>query len=401
MPARVNMTSLRDRASILRAGIACTITSDACSESVLKRRMGGQNYHLELSFADGASWICRVQRHNASTPPIDVQNRVLLSEAATLRFLTTTTRVPVPRVFDVAAQGSDNDVGVGYILMEKIEGHPLCWNDLDSGGKQKVLERFAIIFAEISRHTFPAIGCIEHPDSLQVGPLVHARTATRDESGGIHQQGPFNSALDMYLSFAKHQLESILNEEIYVDEPVIPFLVYRYLIDILPTILLEDTESETQFFVKHVDDKGDHILVDDELNITGIIDWEWAQTLPKQFAFCAPAFMLSVVDFYEGKNNLSEDESMFASILERNGRDDLAHCIRNGRKYQRVLYCLEEDVGYTEAYMYLLWGLRQLMGLAEHGEASRDWEAWKMWAEREYAQDRDFGELQRRIAERK
>lgn len=28
-----------------------------------------------------------------------------------------------------------------------------------------------------------------------------------------------------------------------------------------------------QFYIKHVDDKGDHSMVDDELNIIRIIDW--------------------------------------------------------------------------------------------------------------------------------
>lgn len=76
----------------------------------------------------------------------------------------------------------------------------------------------------------------------------------------------------MCLTLENHQIQSILTGEIYVDEPVIPLLVYRYLIVILPTILPKDTESDTQFFPAHIDDKGDHILGDGELNITGIVD---------------------------------------------------------------------------------------------------------------------------------
>ena len=201
--------------------------------------MGGQNLHIELSFADGLSWLCRIQRQNATSPPPDVQNAVLLSEAATLRFLASTT-VPVPEVYEVAQNGTGNDVGVGYILMQKLEGHPLYIHRLDATGRRKVLQQYANVYIELSKCTFPAIGCIQDLSSFEIGPLVHERTATRSGSGdAIVQLGPFTSALDMYTAFAKQQIHFILDEELYVDDPVTAILVYRYLLDIMPTIIPE------------------------------------------------------------------------------------------------------------------------------------------------------------------
>jgi hypothetical protein len=84
-----------------------------------------------------------------------------------------------------------------------------------------------------------------------------------------------------------------------------------------------------------MDDKGDHILIDDGYNITGIIDWEWAQTMPKGEAFAAPLFMLNVGDCYDGKNELSQSEELFASLLEEQGHDEVASLVRNGRKQHR------------------------------------------------------------------
>jgi hypothetical protein len=37
--------------------------------------------------------------------------------------------------------------------------------------------------------------------------------------------------------------------------------------------------------LKHVDDYGDHILVDEQLNITGIIEWQMARVVPRQETF--------------------------------------------------------------------------------------------------------------------
>jgi len=361
--------------------------------------MGGQNYHIEVLFADGVSWLCRVQRQNAESPPLDIRNRVLLSEAATLKFLSTTF-VPVPKVYDVSVEGPGNEVGVGYILMEKVDGHPLDWYDLDDAGKRKILKQFAAIQAELAKHPLPAIGCIKDPGSSQIGPLVHERTATRSESGELHLLGPYKSALDMYMAFAKRQIDNILNEELYIDNPTIPLLVYRYLLDIMPTILPERSGSHTEFYLKHMDDKGDHIFVDQSLNIVSIIDWEWAQTMPKDFAFCAPLFLLDVGEFYDGRNDLSPDEALLASALEKVGRKDLAACVRSGRINHRLVFCLEEDVSNEDTYAPLFWGLRKLVGLSEYDSPKDDWQAWRTKAELDYAQDRDVRALQRQLEKR-
>jgi hypothetical protein len=62
------------------------------------------------------------------------------------------------------------------------------------------------------------------------------------------------------------------------------------------------------FYLKHGDEKGDQILVDNEFNITGIIDWEWAQTDSKSAAFNSPIVLLPVTGFYEGADYIGKDE---------------------------------------------------------------------------------------------
>ncbi|TFY64443.1 hypothetical protein EVJ58_g2613 [Rhodofomes roseus] len=357
--------------------------------------MGGQNYHLEVSFTDGISWLCRVQRQNAESPPLEIRNRVLLSEAATLQFLSTTS-VPVPRVYDVLPQGPGNEVGAGYMLVEKVDGHPLDWYSLDDAGKRKVLKQFATIQAELAKHPLPAIGCLKQPGSVQIGPLVHERMARKRESGELILLGPFKSALDMYTAFAKRQIENILNEELYVDNPTTPLLVYQYLLDIMPAILPKRPGDDGEFYVKHMDDKGDHIFVDETLNIVSLIDWEWAQTIPKELAFCAPLFLLDVGEFYDDNIDLSPDEALLISALQTSKSEDLAICVRNGRIYHRLVFCLEENVENEETYAPLLCGLRKMIGLSEHDNPS-DWAAWKKKAELTYAHDRDFRALQRHL----
>ncbi|KAL7266706.1 hypothetical protein RUND412_010740 [Rhizina undulata] len=76
--------------------------------------------------------------------------------------------------------------------------------------------------------------------------------------------------------------------------------------------------------VKHFEDKGDrdHILVNNEYNITVMIDCEFASTEMKELAFSSPAMMWPVNAYYDGKNALSEEEVEFADIFKSIVSDD-------------------------------------------------------------------------------
>lgn len=45
------------------------------------------------------------------------------------------------------------------------------------------------------------------------------------------------------------------------------------------------TDVHQQLYTKHIDDKRDHLMVDDELNFTGLIDWQMASVVAADEAF--------------------------------------------------------------------------------------------------------------------
>lgn len=118
------------------------------------------------------------------------------------------------------------------------------------------------------------------------------------------------------------------------------YLAFLWRLRALPDLVAESASREGPFYLKHYDDKGDHILVDDDYNITGIIDWEFASAEAKELAFSSPCMMWPVGDFYDGSNALSEDEVRFAAAFGRRGRGDLAELVRRGRRWQRFLFFL-------------------------------------------------------------
>ena len=87
--------------------------------------MSGVYYHIELLFEDGISWLARIRRSNATSPPAKLRN-YMRSEVSNLQFLSKT-NIPIPKVFD-SKLDETNPVGVGYILMEKLPNKSLRWS---------------------------------------------------------------------------------------------------------------------------------------------------------------------------------------------------------------------------------------------------------------------------------
>lgn len=83
----------------------------------------------------------------------------------------------------------------------------------------------------------------------------------------------------MYVSKVDQFLHHILAGEFFSSEAVHGYLTHLAIRD----LIMGDEEmsrEETEFFIKHADDKGDEILVDEEWHITGIVDWEWYACIP-------------------------------------------------------------------------------------------------------------------------
>ncbi|PIL33204.1 hypothetical protein GSI_04654 [Ganoderma sinense ZZ0214-1] len=340
---RVQLSALTERAAALRGGIACS-APDLSMEA-----LSGMNIHLTLRFDDG------------------------VDEAATLTFLSTKTSVPVPRVYDVSLPSQPNDVGVGYILMEKLEGTAMDWTELrlDAQAQTKVLEQFADIFASLSQHAFPLIGCLQSCDPTVVGPLVSENAADVID-GTTRCIGPFKSTADYLTAVVDVAIDHILQRESQVQDPVGPYLALREVQNSVRLSLPEAVRrAPAEFFLRHMDDKGDQVLLDAAHNIVGIIDWEWAQTLPKEHAFAAPLFMVDVGSYYDGIDGLSDAEAQFADILERKGHAGLAECVRAGRASHRLAHAVDEGSAPDDVKVHL----RSFRRLVQ--KVDEEWETWE------------------------
>ena len=344
--------------------------------------MGNQNCHVEITFHDNVRWLARFCLAKTSSPPREVRDWILRSEAATMTYLQQHTCIPTPKIFDWACESDPgNELGAGYILMEKLDGNSLDWDAATPQQREKVMHQLADMFLEIEKHPFKAMGSLVSStvDIIDVQGLAHQSTF-RIGKGPL---GPFSSSLEGSQVMLESYLAMIATGEIDSCCPIDTYLVHRFCQDIVGA-LWEDVPSGDQFFLKHPDDKGDHILVNDSFDIVGVIDWEWTQTVSKAEAFCSPCMMWPVAEFYDGSNELAADELRLAAIFQEKGREDLANCVIEGRKVQRFFFTLGPESSFldTQTLSHLFTGLQRAFNSEDE-----EWGSWKSKALKKWKDD--------------
>lgn len=333
---------------------------DAKSKQILDQT-GGQNCNLDICFDDGAVWIARLRFEEPTVLPPDAQAAISMSEVETLKFLAHTS-IRVPKVFHYAFDKSE--IGTPFVLMEKLPGKPLQWYDASAQQKTKVMEQLVDVFLELEKHPFPATG------SLSQGEMVGPFAQTHLFVSPSESLGPFSTLEESFTSILKHEMDMISSGEI-ATLAIENYLTQLWRIDHLPSLLA--SAADDKFYLKHGEDKGDHILVDKDYNITGIIDWEFATIETKKSAFSSPCMMWPVSEFYDGSNELSQEEHESAQMFQERGREDMAQMILQGRVWQRFLFFLGTAGTHDrEDFCNLFQGLRRCF----EGEDIGSYEDW-------------------------
>jgi hypothetical protein len=338
--------------------------------------MGGQNCHVDVVFDDLVTWTVRIRLDDPTLPPQPVQNYIFQSEVATLKFLATTS-VPAPLVYGYQVESPENSVGASYILMQKMAGKPLDWNKASKEQRNRVMDQLANVFLELERHPFKMTGSMVLGDTLgKLGGFAQTPLFATPES----PLGPFTTLDAAYSAAITQQLQTIANGEV-TSLTVDNYLAFRWRLSALPALLSSSDANEGPFYLKHFDDKGDHILVDENFDITGIIDWEFASAEAKNLAFSSPCMMWPVRQYCDGSNNLSDEEIQFAHIFNQRGRKDLGDLILNGRRWQRFLFFLGGGVSTDKAkFQSLFQGLLESFGTDDNQQLPWSYENWRQKA---------------------
>lgn len=137
---------------------------------------------------------------------------------------------------------------------------------------------------------------------------------------------------------------------------------------------VDSAHDRGPFYLKHTDDKGDHLLVDEDWNICGVIDWSFARLVPAYEAFGPSLLTADMDDMYSGVAQRSRHDELLGQCLEKEG-GIIAEFSRVDDRVRRFQFGIGigSDVTRSEAFS-LFNGILATVGEADNFPS---WEQWR------------------------
>ncbi|EMF10266.1 kinase-like protein [Sphaerulina musiva SO2202] len=302
---------------------ACrALHAESCT-SLEKIGEGGFNKALRLKMDDGRTIIAKVPHPNAGPAKLTTS-----SEAATMEYARSVLNLPVPKVLGWS-DTKDNVVESEYILMEEAKGSQLSsvWHGLPLEQKVHVVRGIVDVQAQMMSTPFDMIGSlyfgdpgisgckpimndrnIESAHRFSIGPITR-REFWQDERASMGHQGPWTSSTDYLQSIADREIEWLRKFSHRHPQSRQPWQHAGPLQDsadahiaslnkfkaVIPDIVPRD-EDLTRPRFWHPDFHTGNIYVDEEANITAIIDWQGAWIIPPFIGINPPSMLDYGVD---------------------------------------------------------------------------------------------------------
>lgn len=305
--SKINLEQLEQAA--LRARISQDKTADpgvTCTVNTSSFANGMVNLVLEIPFSDGVYWLARIQHSQA-----DAGTAVaLLSEIAAMRVVRERTRIPVPQVFshDVSLP---NPVGYPYILMEYLEGRALgrgIAGTVPPENLPKVARQLAEVLFQLHRLTFDRLGrpwCgVDGKGPLEIVSL--------DSHGPSSVDTVSKTSLEWFYEERQKDNWHALGQ--HPDDPEWRAACW-VLKTAVPHFIIED-RIHGPFPLCHIDFHHGNLLFDDEFNLTGVIDWSYAQTVPMERLVGSPEFAIGPLYPEETKEEIDRMRSLIGEHLQ-------------------------------------------------------------------------------------
>lgn len=284
-------------------------------------------------------------------------------EVATLTWVREHTDIPVPKV--IAFEDSkDNDIGFEWILMEVMPGTPAYrrWRTMSMEQKSAMAKRAAEFQVQLS--------CYDRPNSLfrRIGTLdlekgqQHVETSTIVTPGKLisHEffmgnrlkhdvpRGPFRSSYDWLSSEIRliileqtAALEKAEDEDDREDAEE-TLGAARSLLLLLPKVFPEGQEDDVATALYHDDLGLQNILVNEQGEITAVVDWECVSAMPMWMATKMPDFLVGKRREEEPIRDIYADEVPTESAEAQN-RGDVDDLDNEGKNQLYWIHLMEYE----------------------------------------------------------
>ncbi|KAG9255772.1 kinase-like domain-containing protein [Emericellopsis atlantica] len=303
--AKFNLDALLSLATQLRG-------SRPCTTDVSKRpKTGSLNWVIFITFDHEIEWVFRSPRRSMSIKT-ESHYKMIISEACTLKYLGKHSSAPVPEVYSFSGS-HDNEIGVPYILMSKASGRALSeydWSEasripgytlrtpllpLTDRNREKIMGQLRGIMSLLSEIHFDKIGSLfeaqDGSSDCSVGECLNPSLfwEKRDTLEGIDPSwASYKAAVDRWEDFylLGEGAEGSKNRLSYC-------LAGEFLREMIPSLTSHASQSRG-FAPCHPDLHTGNIFVDENFNVTSIIDWGSAYAGPLSELLATPGLSGSI-----------------------------------------------------------------------------------------------------------
>jgi aminoglycoside phosphotransferase (APT) family kinase protein len=272
VPALVSL-SLGVRTRLVQTAPALTC------EAIKPPSLGSYNVAYRLVFSDGVQWIMRLPYEDWSDQTREDMERNMDG----LRFLSEKTTLPVPVIHDYSSS-SNNSIGRPYSILSYLPGIQLSsvWKDKNWMTDEKRLRIFRFLAAAMSQlrfFEFPKIGRFRYDSSSKeysITSLPDISDPHRLEFTTHGRHGPYETVQDYFLRPISQWIQS--TDSLY-------HMSELALLRMFVTLVFDRAHDRGPFLLHHPDFSYQNILVNDEGDVTGIIDWDGIATAPRELSF--------------------------------------------------------------------------------------------------------------------
>ena len=204
------------------------------------------------------------------------------SEVATINFVRDHIGMPAPRIIAFDSE-SHNDLGFEWILMELMPGDTLRkrWRKMSWNAKEDIVKQLARYQARLKSKPFSKIGNLfpsaEGSSSPVLGPIVSLIFFWGDHLTHNVPRGPFKDSCEWLQTRLKltitdqDRLIKTLDDEDDLEDAEFAKELAEEIAGELLKVFTHEAEKRTMLF--HDDLSMQNILVDEQGELTAVIDW--------------------------------------------------------------------------------------------------------------------------------
>jgi Phosphotransferase enzyme family len=288
-------------------------TGATCTLSGFVR--GGYNFCIKLQVSSGERWFMRLPM---SSHVHDVEEKIM-AEVSTMRLVSVMcSNIPIPTIVAFGCCDRGPLKGQWYLITDELPGVPLdsVWNTISQSEelRKKFFGQLSDIVIQLSGLQFDKIGSLKlHEYNVQVciisiqslmyktkeqlsGSFGRPLTSHVNdlERVGIDATSDCNSTFHSTTSYFDYLAELHFRRlrfqpnSIYDEEDGYWKFVARICMRELARRLVSSEFDLGPFVLMHGDLTQQNILVDEDYNISGIVDWEWSATVPIHLFLAIP-----------------------------------------------------------------------------------------------------------------